>query len=52
MGVFVIGKAVCKLEHGKDMDRDEPFLKDTAEFTKLTANSLRLLQSICTKRSR
>ena len=30
-----VRRLIHKLEHGEDMDRDEPFVKNTAEFTKL-----------------
>ena len=30
-----VRRLLYKLENGEDMDRDEPFVKDTAEFTKL-----------------
>ena len=30
-----VRRLIYTLEHGKDMDRDEPFVRDTAEFTTL-----------------
>jgi len=30
-----VRRLIHKLEHGTDMDRKEPFIKDTAEFTML-----------------
>ena len=30
-----VRRLIYRLEHNKDMDRDEPFVKDTAEFTRL-----------------
>ena len=30
-----VRRLIYRLEHGKDMDRDEPFIKDTSEFTGL-----------------
>jgi len=30
-----VRRLIYKLEHGTDMQRDEPFVKDTAEFTRL-----------------
>jgi len=30
-----VRRLIYNLEHGKDMERDEPFLKDTVEFTRL-----------------
>ena len=30
-----VRRLIYRLEHGRDMDRDEPFIKDTTEFTRL-----------------